>query len=342
MTVSVNQSVNGGGSSPGSPSSTDQTYHGTVADEAAMIALTTAIAGDECYRTDTATVWKLRVAPYSSAANWLNLGTGSSVGELASDAAIAAAAAGATLSGTPCYYMATDTGNVYWCPSASEAYFVVAGEASPRYLGRYTTVADLEAVATPAKGDQAMLDITGMPFPFFATYTGSAWRATAPLVIEVDGGAGTTSASEQCAASWIQEIPGGLLKLFRRMDVEMVNHRNNTTDEWSTLNLRLGSSSAGLTGAALITTSGAYIDSTNRVRDPVFSFSFNSTNVVQSRGSTNKGAGHYAGSAGTSSLSPVTLGGSDDFDDILYFSVTATMAGTSTTPSSTYALNLIP
>ncbi len=319
------------------------TFHGTVADEDAMIALSAAVAGDECYRTDTATIWKLRVAPYSSAANWLNIGSGSGgIATLASDAAIAAAAGGASLAGTPCSYMATDTGNLYWCPSSSEAYFVVAGEASPRYLGRYTTVADLEAVATPAKGDQAMLDISGMPFAFFATYTGAAWRATASLLIEVDGGAGTTSASEQAAASWIQEIPAGLLRLFRRMNVPMIVSRNNTTDVISTLNLRLGSSSAGLTGAALVTTSGSFIDSTNTNRDPVYSFAFNSTNVVRPRGATNKGAGYFAGSQGSGSLADVTLGGSDDFGDILYFSATATMAGTSTTPSISYALELIP
>lgn len=56
-------------------SSGSSAYLGTVADEAAMIALSTAAAGDECYRTDTGTFWKLRVAPYSSAANWTNLGT---------------------------------------------------------------------------------------------------------------------------------------------------------------------------------------------------------------------------------------------------------------------------
>ena len=342
MTVSVNQSVNGGGSSPGSPSSTDQTYHGTVADAAAMIALTTAIAGDECYRTDTATVWKLRVAPYSSAANWLNLGGGSGVGVLASDAAIAAAASGATLSGTPCHYTATDTGNLYWCPSSSEAYFVVAGSATPRYLGSYATVAALEAVASPAKGDQAMLDISGMPFPFFATYTGSAWRATALLMIEVDGGAGTTSASEQAAASWIQAIPAGLLKLFRRFDVPMTLEANNATDDFTTLNLRLGSSSAGLTGAALSTNSSTILTGTDLTRDSVFSFKLNSTNKVLPRGVNTKAAGHFAGGSSSGTPTEVTLGGSDDFDDALYFSATATMSGTSSTPSISYALMLYP
>lgn len=324
---------------PGGPS---LTFHGVVANEAAMVALSAAVAGDECYRTDTATVYKLRVAPYSSAANWTSLGGGSGVGTLASDAAIAAAATGATLSGTPCHYTATDTGNVYWCPSSSEAYFVVAGSASPRYLGSYATVAALEAVASPAKGDQAMLDISGMPFPFFATYTGSAWRATAGLLIEVAGGAGITSASEQCAASWIQAIPAGLLRLFRRCDVPMALGANNVTDDFTTLNLRLGSSSAGLTNAALITTSGTVLTGSDVLRDSVFSFSFNSTNLVMPRGPNNKAAGHFAGSSSTGTASEVTLGGADDFGDALYFSATATMSGTSSTPSISYALNLIP
>jgi hypothetical protein len=45
-------------------------YLGSVASEAAMVALSAAVAGDECYRSDTGTYWKLRVAPYSSAGNW--------------------------------------------------------------------------------------------------------------------------------------------------------------------------------------------------------------------------------------------------------------------------------
>lgn len=335
MSVLINSSVSGG------DGGSDYLY--TVADEAEMIALSSANAGDEVYRTDTGTIWKLRVNPYSSAANWLNIGSGSGgIATLATDAAIASAASGATLAGTPCNYMATDTGNLYWCPSSSEAYFIVAGSASPRYLGSYATVAALEAVASPAKGDQAMLDISGMPFPFFATYTGSAWRATANLMIEVAGGAGTTSASEQCAASWIQAIPAGLPRLFRRVDVPMTITRNNTTDAMTGLSLRLGSSSAGLTGAALITTVGNVIDSTSVTRDSVFSFSFNSTNLVLPRGSNNKQAGHFGGVQGTGTVSEVTLGGSDDFGDALYFSATVTMAATATTPSVSYALNLIP
>jgi hypothetical protein len=45
-------------------------YLGEVADETAMIALSNAVAGDEVYRTDTGTYWKLREAPYSTASNW--------------------------------------------------------------------------------------------------------------------------------------------------------------------------------------------------------------------------------------------------------------------------------
>lgn len=321
-------------------------YLGTVADEAAMVALTAAEIGDEVYRTDTGTIWKLRVEPYSGAANWLNIGGGSGVGVLASDAAIASAASGSTLSGTPCYYMATDTGNVYWCPSSSEAYFVVAGSASPRYLGRYTTVADLEAVATPAKGDQAMIDLSGMPFPFFATYTGSAWRATASLLIEVAGGAGTTSASEQCAASWIQEIPAGLLRLFRRCDVPMFVSMDVDTDDFEKLRLRLGSSSAGLSNALLYENSSNVLSSAGDVaRDPVHSLIFNGTNSVLLRGvgpTGAKGAGNFAGGASSGTATAVTLGGSDDFGDLLYFSATADMSGTSSTPSISYALMLYP
>jgi hypothetical protein len=45
---------------------------GTVADQAAMVALSSAVAGSQCTRTDTSTVWILSAAPYSSASNWKN------------------------------------------------------------------------------------------------------------------------------------------------------------------------------------------------------------------------------------------------------------------------------
>lgn len=279
----------------------------------------------------------------------LSLFTGSSAGSggggfysLADDAAIIAAAGASSLTGTPCIYVATDTGNVYSCPSASEAYFLAYGSQQASYRGAVTTVSALNAVANPFKGDQALLDLSGMPFPFVCCYTGSAWRAAAQLLIEVDGGAGTTSASEQCAASWIQALPAGLLQLFRRLDVPMALNRNNTTHDFTTLNLRLGSSSAGLTGAALVTTSGNVLTTTDVARDSVFSFSLNSTNLVKPRSPNNKVSGSYAGSSSSGSTSEVTLGGSDDFGDALYFSATATMSGTSTTPSISYALVLTP
>lgn len=50
------------------------THHGAAANEAAMIALSSAVVGDMCTRSDTGTVWILGSAPYSSAANWLDTG----------------------------------------------------------------------------------------------------------------------------------------------------------------------------------------------------------------------------------------------------------------------------
>jgi hypothetical protein len=77
ITYTVTAGVGGSGSGA---------YLGTVADEAAMIALSSAAAGDECYRTDTASFWKLRVAPYSSAANWTDLGATSAADVAITDA----------------------------------------------------------------------------------------------------------------------------------------------------------------------------------------------------------------------------------------------------------------
>jgi hypothetical protein len=65
-------------------------YLNTVADEAAMVALTAAVAGSEVYRTDTSSYWKLREAPYSTAGNWDELGAASEVGTLPQFGAIRA------------------------------------------------------------------------------------------------------------------------------------------------------------------------------------------------------------------------------------------------------------
>jgi hypothetical protein len=43
---------------------------GTVADQAAMVALSSAIPGSQCTRTDTGTIWILSASPYSNASNW--------------------------------------------------------------------------------------------------------------------------------------------------------------------------------------------------------------------------------------------------------------------------------
>jgi hypothetical protein len=53
--------------------------YGTVANEAAMVALSAATPGSTCYRSDTTSIWMLKVAPYSSAGNWHNLSAATGV-----------------------------------------------------------------------------------------------------------------------------------------------------------------------------------------------------------------------------------------------------------------------
>jgi hypothetical protein len=48
--------------------------YGTVANEAAMVALSAATPGSTCYRSDTTSIWMLKVSPYNSAGNWHNVG----------------------------------------------------------------------------------------------------------------------------------------------------------------------------------------------------------------------------------------------------------------------------
>ena len=56
---------------------------GTAANESAMVALTTAVAGSTCTRTDTGTVWILKAAPYSTASNWQDTGNGETLPQYA-------------------------------------------------------------------------------------------------------------------------------------------------------------------------------------------------------------------------------------------------------------------
>jgi hypothetical protein len=69
------------------------THLGTVADQAAMIALSTAVPGSMCTRADTATIWILSVAPFSTASNWKDTGAsgGTGTGDVATDQIWAAA-----------------------------------------------------------------------------------------------------------------------------------------------------------------------------------------------------------------------------------------------------------
>jgi hypothetical protein len=55
------------------PASTIATFRGSVADQAAMIALSPANVGDWCFRTDTGTTWILTTAPSSNPSSWAQM-----------------------------------------------------------------------------------------------------------------------------------------------------------------------------------------------------------------------------------------------------------------------------
>lgn len=331
-------------------------YLGEVANEAAMVALSSADIGDEVYRTDTGTIWKLRLSPYSTAANWLNLGGGSGVGELASDAAIAAAASGSSLSGTPCHYMATDTGNVYWCPSVSEAYFIAYGSQQASYRGRVTTVAALVAIASPYDGDQALLDITGLPCPITCFYdaTATAWRSRTALRIDVcNRVAGTTSASEQGSASWTTTIPAGLFRLFRTMDAAVFAKKSGTTNIMQNLWITCGTDATATTNTKIFTHSGDFIAAASTSRPTSMIWRLNPdgdaqpANEIQSFWNDSAG-GIYNGGTSTATdnaTKHVPTGGgagAGDFDDVLYLGATVDMNGTTDTPSVSLLFTLNP
>ena len=319
-----------------------------------MVALSSADIGDEVYRTDTGTIWKLRLSPYSTAGNWLNLDSGSGVGELASDAAIAAAAAGSSLSGTPCHYMATDTGNVYWCPSVSEAYFVAYGSQQASYRGEVTTVASLIAISSPYQGDQALLDISGLPYPVTCFYDGTAWRARTEVWIDVcNRVAGTTSASEQGSASWTKSIPAGVFRLFRFLEANVYASKSGTTDIMQNLWFTCGTDSTATQNTKVYTHNGDFIAaaSTSRTTHTVWRLNPDGdaqpANELQSvwndaaSGLYSGGASTFADSA-TKHVPTGSVAGAGDFDDVLSVGVTVDMNGTSDTPSISLLLRLIP
>lgn len=76
MTVVINPVVAGGGSGGGGGGNT-RTFWGVVANQAAMLALSSALAGDWCERADLGNqVWELTTAGYATLANWTNYPAG--------------------------------------------------------------------------------------------------------------------------------------------------------------------------------------------------------------------------------------------------------------------------
>ena len=339
-------------------------FFDTVADEAAMIALSSATAGSEVYRTDTSTFWKLRVDPYSSAANWIDLGnaaSGSGFYELATDAAIIAAASGASLTGTPCIYVATDTGNTYSCPSASEAYFLAYGSQQASYRGEVTTVAALVAIANPYQGDQALLDISGLPHPITCFYDGTAWRSRTSLRIDVcNRAAGTTSATEQGSASWTTTIPAGLFRLFRTMQATIYATKwqtpyslVGTTNIMSNVWVTCGTDSTATQNTKIFTHNGDFMTAATTSRPTVCIWRLNPDGDAQPANEiqsvfNNAAGGIFAGGSSTYTDSftkhvPTgSVAGAGDFDDVLYVGVTVDLDGTTDTPSISLLLDLNP
>lgn len=60
-----------------------RSHFGTVANEAAMVALSLAVPGASCTRTDTGTVWILATGTYATAGNWQDTGSGDTLPQYA-------------------------------------------------------------------------------------------------------------------------------------------------------------------------------------------------------------------------------------------------------------------
>lgn len=60
-----------------------RSHFGTVANEAAMVALSLAVPGASCTRTDTGTVWILATGTYATAGNWRDTGSGDTLPQYA-------------------------------------------------------------------------------------------------------------------------------------------------------------------------------------------------------------------------------------------------------------------
>lgn len=283
-------------------------------------------------------------------------GTGSGGGfyELADDAAIIAAAGTSSLTGTPCIYVATDTGNAYSCPSESEAYFLAYGSEQASYRGSVTTVASLIAITSPYEGDQALLDIATLPYPITCFYDGTAWRARTQLRIDVcNRVAGTTSAAEQGSASWTTTIPAGLFRLFRTLDAAVYAKKSGTTDIMQNLWITCGTDATATTNTKIFTHTGDFIAAASTSRPTSMIWRLNPdgdaqpANEIQSFWNDSAG-GIYNGGTSTATdnaTKHVPTGGgagAGDFDDVLYLGATVDMNGTADTPSVSLLFTLNP
>lgn len=283
-------------------------------------------------------------------------GTGSGGGfyELADDAAIIAAAGTSSLTGTPCIYVATDTGNAYSCPSESEAYFLAYGSQQASYRGEVTTVAALIAIATPYQGDQALLDIATLPYPITCFYDGTAWRARTELVIDVSNRvAGTTSASEQGSASWTKAMPAGLFRLFRFLEANLYATKSGTTNIMQNVWFTCGTDATATTNTKIFAHNGDFITAASTSRTTHSRWRLNPdgdaqpANEIQSVWN-DAAAGYFSGGSSTfadAATKYVPTGGgagAGDFDDVLYVGATVDMDGTTDTPSVSLMLKLIP
>ncbi|MEY5061157.1 MAG: hypothetical protein RIS45_1078 [Planctomycetota bacterium] len=270
----------------------DSTYLGAAADETAMLALSSAIVGDYCTRTDLGTPAFLLALPPATLANWVIIEPAASASE-------------------------------------------------PSWRGIYTTVASLPSSGLIV-GDTATMNLTGLnPFTVVAT-SSTTWKAAQQVFKRVcHRVAGTTSASAQMAAGWKWQMPAGLATLFSEAKADIFYQKSAAATDTLTGYLTLGS--AGSTADTQVTPNPSpMISAANGMRSMHYDIIFLSNTTLRTIG-TDVGSGTATNTTQVDANVPlITLGGSDDFTDALYWGVSVTMNGTTITPTVSLAITLIP
>jgi hypothetical protein len=316
----------------------DATYSYPTVNTAPVASEDDAVAGEDNTKMMTA----LRVSQAIAAIGSFAVTTS------ASNAALAAEAAGDGLVNVPGMYQTTSEGDLFWCPSSTEYYLVAKGDSQPSFRGVFADWASLIAgVTDPVTGDQALVtSVVGLA-NVTAQYDGTYWRPTKDLYVNVAdrvAGPGSGRDSEHYAATdgWEITLPAQFLRSCRMMEAQIVVKSEGNTDTVSGLYYRLGTSGTPTSNAIIGFVEATILANTDGGTSIAHRWKLSGSATTRAIAPI-IGNGHWNGdnygnaddTAATTSTgaAAVTLTATHDFDDALNLSVGLKMGGTTDTGS---------